>query len=51
MPRKDYEKPAMRVVEIRQHGMLMTSNPEPVSSGNSINDWKDGGTDTENIYM
>jgi len=25
MNRKDYQRPQMRVVELRQHGMLMTS--------------------------
>jgi hypothetical protein len=24
----EYERPSMRVVEIRQHGMLMGSNPQ-----------------------
>jgi len=28
MKKKDYEKPTMQVVEIRQHGMLMTSGDE-----------------------
>ena len=49
MKRKDYERPTMKVVEIRQHGMLMTS--DPVGSKATINDWKDGGTDSEDIYM
>jgi hypothetical protein len=52
MKKKLYEKPAMRVVEIQQHGMLCTSgDPEPVRGGNSINGWGDGGTTDEDIYM
>jgi len=46
-----YEKPAMRVVMLQQHGMLCTSDPEPVQGGNSINNWGDGGTTDEDIYM
>ena len=49
MKRKDYEKPAMRVVMLQQHGMLMQS--DPVRGGNSINGWGDGGTTDEDIYM
>ena len=52
MKKKLYEKPAMRVVEKQQHGMLCTSgDPEPVRGGNSINGWNDGGTTDEDIYM
>ena len=46
-----YEKPAMRVVMLQQHGMLCTSDTEPVRGGNSINRWGDGGTTDEDIYM
>ena len=31
MKRKDYKRPTMKVVEVRHHGMLMTSTP---GSGN-----------------
>ncbi|MBQ3300633.1 MAG: hypothetical protein IJH04_00510 [Eggerthellaceae bacterium] len=50
MKRKDYERPTMRVVEIQQRGMLMVSG-DPVRGGNSINNWGDGGTTDEDIYM
>ena len=50
MKRKDYERPRMRVVEIQQRGLLMVSG-DPVRGGNSINDWGDGGTNNEEIYM
>ena len=40
----------MRVVEIRQRGLLMVSG-DPVQGGNSINDWGNGGTTDEDIYM
>ena len=46
--KQNYERPHMRVVEIRQHGMLMQSG---IKSTSSINNWNDGGTDTEDIYM
>lgn len=49
MKRKDYEKPTMQVVELQQRGLLMTSGK--VGSTNSINDWGDGGSDNEDIYM
>ena len=51
MKKKLYEKPAMRVVMLQQHGMLCNSNTEPVQGGNSINGWGDGGTTNEDIYM
>lgn len=51
MKKKLYEKPAMRVIRLQQHGMLCTSNTEPVQGGNSINGWGDGGTTDEDIYM
>lgn len=51
MKKKLYEKPAMRVIRLQQHGMLCTSTPEPVRGGNTINGWGDGGTTDEDIYM
>ena len=50
MRKKLYERPTMRVVEIRQRGLLMVSG-DPVQGGNSINDWGNGGTTDEDIYM
>jgi len=51
MKRKDYEKPTMTIVKLQHHGMLMTSNTEPVQVGNRINNWGNGGTTDEDIYM
>ena len=46
MKRKDYERPRMRVVEIGQRGMLMTSDPEPVRGGASLGgSYTNGGGD------
>ena len=50
MRKKLYERPTMRVVEIQQRGLLMVSG-DPVQGGNSINNWGDGGTTDEDIYM
>lgn len=44
-----YVTPAMRTVELRHARMLMTS--DPVGSKATINDWSDGGTTNEEIYM
>ncbi|MBR1414430.1 MAG: hypothetical protein IJ570_01015 [Prevotella sp.] len=49
MRKKLYEKPRMKVVILQQHGMLMQS--DPVQGSNSINDWGNGGTTNEDIYM
>ena len=49
MKRKDYEKPTMKVVLLQHTKMLMTS--DPVDSKASINDWNDGGTTNDEIYM
>ena len=50
MKKKLYERPTIRVVEIQQRGLLMVSG-DLVRSGNSINDWGNGGTTDEDIYM
>ena len=44
----NYDRPHMRVVEIRQHGMLMQSGIKPAST---IDDWSDGGSTDDQIYM
>ena len=53
--KKQYENPMSMVVELQQHGMLMqnTSDPdnERVQGGNRINNWRNGGTTDEDIYM
>lgn len=51
MKRKEYRRPQMKVVEIQQHRMLMTSDPAPAGSKSSINGWGDGGSDTEDVVM
>ena len=43
MNRKDYEKPAMRVVDIQQQGMLMQSNPLQGGKINALTNYSDGG--------
>ena len=47
--KREYERPAMLVVEIQQRGLLMTS--DSVGAKSSINDWGNGGSDNEQIYM
>ena len=51
MKRKDYQRPTTNVVVIQQRGLLMTSDPEPVGSKARINNWGDGGTTEEDIYI
>ena len=45
---KLYERPQMRVVEIRQHGMLMQSG---IKTKNVIDDWDEGDSTDDEIYM
>ena len=49
MKRKDYEKPAMRVVELQHRTMLLEASP--VGTKSAIDDWGNGGTTNEDIYM
>ena len=52
MKKKQYENPATTVVELQHKTMLLqTSDPEPVRGGHRINNWRNGGTDEEDIYM
>ena len=44
----NYDRPCMRVVEIRQHGILMQSG---LKAKSSIDDWNDGGETNDDIYM
>jgi len=50
MKRKDYEKPAMRVVELQHRTMLLQASGN-VGTKSTINNWGDGGTTDEDIYM
>ena len=49
MTRKDYERPTMKVVELQHRTTLLQSSP--VGAKNSIDNWNDGGTTSEDIYM
>ena len=50
MTRKDYERPTMKVVQLQQRTHLLQTS-DPVGSKASINDWNDGGTTNDEIYM
>ena len=52
MNKKDYQKPAMRVVKIQHSQMLCTSggSGEP-SMRNSIDGWGNGGEDNEELTI
>ena len=42
----------MTVVELQHTGMLMEqSEQEPVRGGSRINNWKDGDTTDDDVYM
>ena len=49
LTRKKYERPTMKVVELQHRKRLLAGSS--VNSSASINNWQDGGTDTEDIYM
>ena len=49
MKRKDYEKPTMQVVELQHRTMLLQASP--VGTKSTINDWGDGGSTNDDIYM
>ena len=52
MKKKQYENPAMTVVKLQHTGMLLNqSGDRSVPTRNRINDWDDGGTTDEAIYM
>ena len=54
MKRKDYEKPAMQIVQLGRHEMLLQSggdSQQNVGSTTSIDNWNDGGTTNEDIYL
>ena len=43
-----YETPSTMVFEVKQEGVICASD---VKSGNSINDWGNGGTTNDEVYM
>ena len=43
-----YEAPSTQVFEVRQKGVLCASY---VKGGNSINEWGNGGTTNDDVYM
>ena len=48
--RRKYERPTTRVIEL-QHRTMILAGSGNVGATNSIEDWGNGGTDTEDIYM
>ena len=49
MKRKDYRKPTMQVVELQHRTRLLHASS--VGAKSAIDDWNDGGTTNEDIYM
>ena len=47
--KRDYEKPAMKVVEVKIESHLLNSSP--VVGTNTTIQWGDGGTDTGEVYF
>lgn len=43
-----YEAPSTMVIEVRHEGIICASD---VKGGNSINDWGNGGTTNDDVYM
>ncbi len=48
--KRKYVKPAFRMVELHSRTRLLLASKQ-VHGINSINDWEDGGTETEEIFM
>lgn len=48
--KRHYVKPTSRTIELQQRTTLLQASGK-VGSKNSINNWGDGGTDNEYIYM
>jgi hypothetical protein len=48
--KKKYGRPVMRVVELQYQSRILVGS-DPVGSKASINDWDDGDTTDEEIYM
>lgn len=49
MTREAYEKPTMKVVELQHKTTLLAGSG--VGATNTIKEWDNGGTTTEDIYM
>ena len=47
-PKELYEAPTTSVFEVKIEGVVCQS---PLQGGNSINDWVDGGTTNDEIFM
>ena len=43
-----YDAPSTQVFEVKHEGIICASD---VKSGNSINDWGNGGTTNDEVYM
>lgn len=43
-----YDAPSTQVFEVEQEGIICASD---VQSGNSIDDWGNGGTTNDEVYM
>ena len=46
--KEDYDAPSTQVFEVKHEGIICASD---VQSGNSINDWGNGGTTNDEVYM
>ena len=44
-----YEMPSAKVFEVKQEGVICFS--DPITGGNSIDGWEDGGSTDDVIYM
>lgn len=44
-----YEAPSIMMFEVKQEGVICFS--DPITGGNSINGWEDGGTTDDEVYM
>ena len=49
LTRKKYEKPTMQVVKLQQRTQLLAGSS--VGATNSIDNWGDGGTTNDEIFM
>jgi hypothetical protein len=43
-----YEAPVTKIIQVRHGGIICLSN---VKGGNSINNWGNGGTTNDEVYM
>ena len=47
-PKWLYHSPEVAIIELKQEGVICASD---VLGGNSINDWGNGGTTNDDVYM